>query len=146
MKCPICKKKMKNDIDYIDHLESRHKSKDDCGCGGSGLLPRGRVPVEKNLDGNKMAAKLKATMEKARKTVEQVEKNINTNALAFGLKMNKKDVEKLPKGVREKVENLLLENQYLRGVVEANDKQIKIMKSQVDKCIGSIGVHYVIKR
>ena len=146
MKCPMCKKKLKNDIEYIDHLEKMHKNSRDCGCGGSALLPRGRVPVERIINEEKMANKLKTTMEKARKKLDQVERNVNTNAVAFGLKMNKREIDKIPVGVREKVENLLLENQYLRGVVEANDKQIKIMKGQVDKCIANIGIHYVIKK
>lgn len=146
MKCPMCKKNIKNDIEYIDHLEKKHKNSGNCGCGGSALLPRGRVPVEGSINEEKMAKKLKNTMETARKKIEQVEKNVNTNAIAFGLKMDKRDINKIPIGVREKVENLLLENQYLRGIVEANDKQIKIMKKQVDKCISNIGVHYVIKK
>lgn len=146
MKCPMCKKNIKNDIEYIDHLEKNHKNSGNCGCGGSALLPRGRVPVEGSINEEKMAKKLKNTMETARKKIEQVEKNVNTNAIAFGLKMDKRDINKIPIGVREKVENLLLENQYLRGIVEANDKQIKIMKKQVDKCISNIGVHYVIKK
>jgi len=142
----MCKINIKNDIEYIDHLEKKHKNSSDCGCGGSALLPRGKIPIEKNINEDKIAKKIKSTMEKARKTVEQVEKNVNTNAIAFGLKINKKEIDKIPKDVREKVENLLLENQYLRGVVEANNKQIQIMKKQVDKCINNIGVHYIIKR
>lgn len=85
-------------------------------------------------------------MIRAQNKINQVEKNINTNALAFSLKLDKKEINKIPVGVREKVQNLLLENQYLRGVVEANNKQIQIMKRQVDKCIANIGVHYTIKK
>lgn len=135
MKCPICLKNFKNDNNFLNHLEFSHKNNKDCGCQEGGSKPL-----------NDMSKKLEQTMLRAQNKINQVEKNINTNAIAFGLKLNKKDINKIPIGVREKVQNLLLENQYLRGVVEANNKQIQIMKRQVDKCIANIGVHYTIKK
>lgn len=142
MKCPICYKKFKNDLNYINHLELFHKNNKDCGCQDGGKK-YGEKYIPTN---NNMSKKLQQTMIRAQNKINQVEKNINTNALAFSLKLDKKEINKIPVGVREKVQNLLLENQYLRGVVEANNKQIQIMKRQVDKCIANIGVHYTIKK
>jgi len=144
MNCPICRKKLNNDFQYLEHLEKEHKNNNDCGCGKQtgGKI---KIPKQNILKNNDISKKLKKTMENARKKIEKVEANVNTNAIAYGLKMDKKDFNEIPLPVREKVKSLLLENQYLRGVVAANEKQIKIMKRQVDKCIDNIGVHYTIK-
>jgi len=149
MICPICSIKIKNDKNYIRHLEKKHKNSNNCGCdssegGGSGssVSSGGGGGSEKV----KIENILHTTMEKARKKVEMVEKSLNMNALEFGLKMGKKEIDKIPIGVRDKVQNLLLENQYLRGVVQANNKQIQIMKKHVDLCISQIGVHYDIHK
>ena len=61
------------------------------------------------------------------------------NALEFGLKMKKTELDKIPVDIRDKVKNLLLENHYLRGVIDGNNKQIQIMKKQVELCIMQIG-------
>ena len=66
---------------------------------------------------------------------------MNMNALEFGLKMKKKELDKIPADIRDKVKSVLLENQYLRGVIDGNNKQIQIMKKQVDLCISQIGMH-----
>ena len=122
MICPICKLKLKNEKSYINHLEKKHKEEDDCGCDGvSG--------------GGESMSQLERSIERARKKVEDAEKSMNMNALEFGLKMNKKELDKIPVDVRDKVKNLLLENQYLRGVIDGNNKQIQIMKKHVDLCI-----------
>ena len=133
MICPICQSKFKNDENYIMHLEKKHKEEGDCGCdddqvGGGGTSGTTTTQLEKSI-------------ERARKTVENAEKSMNMNALEFGLKMKKKELDKIPVDVRDKVKNLLLENQYLRGVIDGNNKQIQIMKKQVDLCIAQIGMH-----
>lgn len=142
MNCPICSIKIKNDKNYIRHLEKKHKNSNNCGCdsGEGGSVSGGggeKVKIENILH---------TTMEKARKKVEMVEKSLNMNALEFGLKMGKKEIDRIPIGVRDKVQNLLLENQYLREIVQANNKQIQIMKKHVDLCISQIGVHYDIHK
>jgi len=143
MNCPICSIKIKNDKNYIRHLEKKHKNSNNCGCdSGKG----GSVSGGGNDEKVKIENILHTTMEKARKKVEMVEKSLNMNALEFGLKMGKKEIDKIPIGVRDKVHNLLLENQYLREVVQANNKQIQIMKKHVDLCISQIGVHYDIHK
>ena len=122
MICPICKLKLKNEKSYINHLDKKHKEEDDCGCDGlSG--------------GGESMSQLEKSIERARKKVEDAEKSMNMNALEFGLKMKKKELDKIPVDVRDKVKNLLLENQYLRGVIDGNNKQIQIMKKHVDLCI-----------
>jgi hypothetical protein len=55
--------------------------------------------------------------------------------------MKKKELDKIPVDVRDKVKNLLLENQYLRGVIDGNNKQIQIMKKQVELCITQFVMH-----
>jgi len=128
MICPICQSKFKNDEKYIMHLEKKHKTENDCGCddrttaSGGGTFGTTTTQLEKSI-------------ERARKKVEMVEKSMNMNALEFGLKMKKKELDKIPVDVRDKVKNLLLENQYLRGVIDGNNKQIQIMKKQVELCI-----------
>lgn len=130
MICPICKVKLKNEKSYINHLEKKHKEEDDCGCDGVS----GGGGVES-------MSQLEKSIERAKKKVEEAEKSINMNALEFGLKMKKTELDKIPVDIRDKVKNLLLENHYLRGVIDGNNKQILIMKKQVELCIRQIGVH-----
>jgi hypothetical protein len=131
MICPICQSKFKNDKNYIMHLEKKHKTDNDCGCDGE-KVGGGTVRTSEETSGT---TQLEKSIEKARKKVEMVEKSMNMNALEFGLKMKKKELDKIPVDVRDKVKNLLLENQYLRGVIDGNNKQIQIMKKQVELCI-----------
>ena len=130
MICPICQSKLKNDREYINHLEKKHKEEGDCGCdkGGSGCSSGGAT-----------GTKLENTIKRARKKVEDAEKSMNMNALDFGLKMKKKELDKIPADIRDKVKSVLLENQYLRGIIDGNNRQIQAMKKQVELCIMQIG-------
>jgi len=130
MICPICQLKLKNEREYIMHLEKKHKEKGDCGCdkGGSGCSSGGTPGI-----------KLENTIKRARKKVEDAEKSMNMNALEFGLKMKKKELDKIPADIRDKVKSVLLENQYLRGIIDGNNRQIQAMKKQVELCIMQIG-------
>ena len=131
MICPICQSKLKNEREYINHLEKKHKEKGDCGCdkGGSGCS-----------GGGASGTKLENTIKRAKKKVEDAEKSMNMNALEFGLKMKKKELDKIPSDIRDKVKSVLLENQYLRGIIDGNNRQIQAMKKQVELCIMQIGV------
>ena len=124
MICPICQSKLKNEREYINHLEKKHKEKGDCGC---------------DKGGSASGTKLENTIKRARKKVEDAEKSMNMNALEFGLKMKKKELDKIPADIRDKVKSVLLENQYLRGIIDGNNKQIQTMKKQVELCIMQIG-------
>ena len=130
MICPICQSKLKNEREYINHLEKKHKEEGDCGCdkGGSGCS-----------SGGDSGTKLEKTIKRARKKVEDAEKSMNMNALEFGLKMKKKELDKIPVDIRDKVKSVLLENQYLRGIIDGNNRQIQAMKKQVELCIMQIG-------
>ena len=130
MICPICQLKLKNEREYINHLEKKHKEEGDCGCdkGGSGCS-----------SGGDSGTKLEKTIKRARKKVEDAEKSMNINALEFGLKMKKKELDKIPADIRDKVKSVLLENQYLRGIIDGNNRQIQAMKKQVELCIMQIG-------
>jgi hypothetical protein len=132
MICPICQSKLKNEREYINHLEKKHKEDGDCGCdkGGSGC----------SGGGGASGTKLENTIKRARKKVEDAEKSMNMNALEFGLKMKKKELDKIPVDIRDKVKSVLLENQYLRGIIDGNNRQIQAMKKQVELCIMQIGV------
>ena len=55
-------------------------------------------------------------------------------------KNKKTKLDKISGKYHDKVKNLLLENQYLRGVIDGNNKQILIMKKQVELCIRQIGI------
>jgi len=131
MICPICQSKLKNEKNFINHLEKKHKEEGDCGCdkGGSGCSSGGASGTE-----------LEKTIERARKKVEDAEKSMNMNALEFGLKMKKKELDKIPADIRDKVKSVLLENQYLRGIIDGNNRQIQAMKKQVELCIRQLGV------
>lgn len=126
MICPICQSKFKNDRNYIMHLEKKHKENGDCGCDKSGGSPVNTNQLEKSI-------------QRAKKKVEYAEKSMNMNALEFGLKMKKKELDKIPEDMRDKVKSILLENQYLRGIIDGNNKQIQNMKKQVELCIMQIG-------
>ena len=130
MICPICQSKLKNEREYINHLEKKHKEEGDCGCdkGGSGCS-----------SGGDSGTKLEKTIKRAKKKVEDAEKSMNMNALEFGLKMKKKELDKIPVDIRDKVKSVLLENQYLRGIIDGNNRQIQAMKKQVELCIRQIG-------
>jgi len=130
MICPICQSKLKNEREYINHLEKKHKEEGDCGCDGV----KGGAPLK-----NANMSQLEKSIERAKKKVEDSEKSINMNALEFGLKMNKKELEKIPADIRDKVKSVLLENQYLRGIIDGNNRQIQAMKKQVELCIMQIG-------
>jgi len=131
MICPICQSKLKNEKSYITHLEKKHKEEDDCGC--DGISGGGASPKKANM------SQLEKTIERARKKVEDAEKSMNMNALEFGLKMKKTELEKIPANIRDKVKSVLLENQYLRGIIDGNNRQIQAMKKQVELCIMQIG-------
>lgn len=131
MICPICQSKLKNEKSYITHLEKKHKEEDDCGC--DGISGGGTPPKKANM------SQLEKTIERAKKKVEEAEKSINMNALEFGLKMKKTELEKIPADIRDKVKSVLLENQYLRGIIDGNNRQIHAMKKQVELCIMQIG-------
>ena len=103
MICPICKVKLKNEKSYVNHLEKKHKEDDDCGCDG----------VSGGGGGVESMSQLEKSIERARKKVEEAEKSINMNALEFGLKMKKTELDKIPVDIRDKVKNLLLENHLL---------------------------------
>jgi hypothetical protein len=128
MNCPICQLKFKSEKSYINHLEKKHKEEDDCGCDG---VEGGGAPES--------MSQLDKTIKRARKKVEDAEKSINMNALEFGLKMKKKELDNIPVNIRDKVKSVLLENQYLRGIIDGNNRQIQAMKKQVELCIMQIG-------
>ena len=130
MNCPICQLKFKSEKSYINHLEKKHKEDDDCGCDG---VEGGAPPKNANM------SQLEKSIERARKKVEDAEKSMNMNALEFGLKMKKKELDKIPTDIRDKVKSVLLENQYLRGIIDGNNRQIQAMKKQVELCIMQIG-------
>lgn len=139
--CPLCFKKCKNDNDFISHLEKVHKN-DDCECGeksGGGKV------LFKGADKEQME-NFEKILKEAKNKVERIQANMQMNSLKYGLKLGKKDIDKIPLPVREKIKSLLMENEYMRGVVKAQENQIKLMKKQIDKCIDSVGFHYVIKK
>jgi hypothetical protein len=55
-------------------------------------------------------------------------------------KNKKTKLDKISGEYHDKIKNLLLENQYLHGVIDGNNKQILIIKKQVELCIQQIGV------
>ena len=59
--------------------------------------------------------------------------------------MNKKDFENVPVEVKEKISKLILENEYLKGLLSSQEKQIRLMKKQIEKCIGKSTIQYIVK-
>jgi len=144
--CPICHKKCKNDNTYLDHLEKIHKN-NDCGCDNvkKGGAPKKGQMFFKGADKEQME-NFEKILKDARNKIEKIDSNMQMNAVKYGLKLGKKDIEKIPLPVREKIKSLLMENEYMKGVVKAQENQIKIMKKHIDKCIDSVGFHYVVKK
>jgi len=140
VKCPLCKRKCSNDNDFISHLEKVHKN-DDCECGEQG----GGKPVFKGMDRSEME-NFEKILKEARSKISKVEEDMRMNSIQFGLKIGKKEVDKIPGPVKEKVRNVIMENEYLKGLIKAQDAQIKMMKKHIDKCIDSVGFQYVIKK
>ena len=139
MICPICQSKFKSDRNYIKHLEKKHKTENDCGCDKSGGGCVGGASSATAATSLVNTSQLEKSIQRAKKKVEAVEKSMNMNALEFGLKMKKKELDKIPDDIRDKVKSLLLENQYLRGIIDGNNRQIQVMKKQVELCIMQIG-------
>jgi len=132
IECPLCHKKLRDHNEFMDHLEKVHKN-DDCNCGQAG----GKILRDMNNFENKLV--------KVRDKIKKVEENMKMDAIQYGLKIGKRDVNKMPIEIREKVKSLLLENEYLKGSLKMQEKQINLMKRQINKCIDSVGIHYVIK-
>jgi hypothetical protein len=137
--CPLCKRRCKTDREFLEHLEHKHKN-DDCGCG-----EQKGGKIFKGLDRDSMDNFEKILLD-ARSKMEKVEMDMKMNAVEYGLKLGKRDMEKIPLPVREKIRGILMENDYLKGVIKGQSSQIKMMKRQVDKCIDSVGFHYVIRK
>ena len=125
--CSLCNKKYKRLNNYIKHFESKHNK---CNCVGGGTKDKNMAKV----------------FEKAKKSIDKTMKQIENNTIEFGLdiNLNKKEIEKIPVELREKIKSLILENQYLKGTINTQDKQIKLMKRQIDTCIKSVGLHYSV--
>lgn len=141
IKCPICDKQCKNNSNYINHLEKKHKD-NDCGCdekSGGGKI------VFKGADKEQME-NFEKILREARDKIQKAEENMQSNAIKYGLKLGKKDIEKIPLPIRDKIKNVMMENEYLRGVIKGQDNQIKIMKKHIDKCIDNVGFQYVIRK
>jgi len=125
--CPICHKKCKDDLHYLKHLEEKHKN-ENCGCQGGG------------------SKYLKNTLNKAKKRIEKAEKDLQMNAIKYNLKLTNQDISKLPPQIKEKMQNIALENEYLKGMIKSQEKQIRQMKTHIDKCINSIAIQYIVKK
>jgi hypothetical protein len=122
MKCPSCGKKCRDHIDFLKHLEDVNKNSENCGCGKGG----GRCISGGSKD-------FVDVFEKAKKRIEKAEADMQMNAIAYGL--SKKEIDKVPIVFRDKVKNLVLENEYLKGMLKAQEKQLIMMRKMVDKCI-----------
>ena len=128
IECPICYQKFRSDNNYLKHLEKNHENQD-CGCQGGGKKMKNFENVLKN----------------AKEKIDKIESNIQMNSITYGLKIHKKDLDKIPLPLKEKIKSIGLENEFLKGTIKAQEKQIRLMKTQIDKCIKSIGIHYEIK-
>ena len=66
-------------------MEKKHKEEDDCGCDGESM------------------SQLEKSIERSKKKVEEAKKSISMNALEFGLKMKKTELDKIPIGVGKSI-------------------------------------------
>lgn len=141
MKCPLCRKNCKNENEFLKHLEINHKN-EDCQCGDQ----KGGVDmVFKGADKEQMK-NFEMILKNARSKIEKVDKDMKMNAIKYGLKIGKKNADKLPEPVKDKIKNVLLENEYLKGMIKAQEKQIRIMKTHINKCIDTVDFSYVVKK
>ena len=147
--CGICKKNFKTMDTYFSHIEKKHAKSLDCDCDkGGGAVKKIKVKNNKDLKKDKPLSKkeMQSIFNKARNDINNTLEQIELNSIQYGLKidLNKKEINKIPKGIKDKVQSILMENEYLKGVIEAQENQIKLMKKQMDKCINNLGVHYSI--
>ncbi len=143
--CPLCHKKCKNDNDFLNHLEKIHKN-EDCGCGDENQEGGSKKKMLFKGVNKEQMDNFEKILKDAKNKIEKIDSNIQMNSLKYGLKIAKKDIDKIPEPIKEKIKSILLENEYLKGTIKAQENQIKIMKQHINKCIDSVGFQYVIKK
>ena len=147
LKCSECGKIYKNPNNYLKHIEKEIKK---CECKQNGgiisLLPKKKITVYTKSK-PKTDKEMGKVFLRAKKVLDETMKKIEQNSIAYGLRnnMNKKDFNKLPIEMKEKINKLVMENEYLRGLLSSQEKQIRLMKRQVDACITKSTIQYVVK-
>jgi len=110
--CPECGKKFKNPKNYFKHLGLKHQNCD--GQCGAGLSQKN---FSKKLDDVLLKTK-------------EIQKQIDLDSIVYDLKIDKKDDLSL----KNKIKDLVLQNEYFKGVIDAQKKQIKTLEKQINKC------------
>ena len=116
IECPECGKKFKSDKNYFKHLGLKHLNcNGQCGAGLS------KKDFSKKLDDVLLKTK-------------EIKKQIDLDSIVFDLKIGKKDVKDLSVETKSKIKDVVLQNEYFKGVIEAQKKQIKMLEKQINKC------------
>lgn len=114
--CPECGKKFKTNKNYFRHLGLKHSEcNDQCGAG---------------LSSKQFSKKLDDVLIKTK----DIQKQIDVDSIVYDLKIGKKDVKDLSVETKNKIKDVVLENEYLKGVIDAQKKQIKTLERQMNKC------------
>ena len=134
LECSNCGKVYKNTNMYLKHIE-KELEKVKCNCNKEGgkkvLLPKKKIRVY-HKSKPKTEKEMGRVFSKAKTILDETMKKIEQNSVIYGIKnnMNKKDFENVPVEVKEKISKLILENEYLKGLLSSQEKQIRLMKKQ----------------
>ena len=116
IECPECGKKFKTDKNYFRHLGLKHQNcNGQCGAG---------------LSTKQFSKKLDDVLLKTK----EIKKQIDLDSIVFDLKIGKKDIKDLSLETKSKIKDVVLQNEYLKGIVDSQKKQIKMLEKQIDKC------------
>lgn len=142
IKCKECGKEYKYLKCYIKHVESKHG--DNCECkqdGGAKKLKvkKSKYPVPKPIPKNKM----NKVFTNADDKIKSIEKNVALESLLTDKTQNTFNM--LPIYMQDRLRKLLLENEYLKGMLKSKNLQIRELQKNINKCIDNIGQNFTLK-
>ena len=141
--CNICGKKYNNLIWYKKHIETKHLTKEECKCDSGGCIGGGKkIRIKKNM--GKYPVEKPLSKEKMNKIFKNAETKLDIIADEVHLEAlltekSQKIFNTLPLNIQNKIKKLLLENEYLKGMVKSKNSEIKQLQKSLNKCINKIG-------
>ena len=143
--CGLCRRNFKKMDTYFNHIEKKHSN--DCDCDKKGGSKK-KIKIAKVEKSKKPLTKkeMQLVFNNAKKNIDNTLGQIELNTIRYGLDIDfdKKEINKIPKELQNKIRTVVMENEYLKGMLMSQENQIKLMKKQMDNCIKNLGVHYSI--
>lgn len=142
IKCKACGKEYKYLKCYIKHVELKHTN--NCQCPQDGGAKKIRIKKEKYPVPNPIPKKkMNKIFINADDKIKSIEKNIALESLLTDKSQN--TFKMLPIYMQNRLRKLLLENEYLKGMIKSKNLQIKELQKNINKCIDNIGQYYTLK-